>query len=131
AILSRGYGRSLNDAMMVLPSHTSSDVGDEPLEMFRNKVASQIWVGPDRFALACMAAGHGATIALLDDGFQHYGLHRDMDVVVIDGHVGLGNRLCLPAGPLREPIDGLKRADAIVLMNTECPLPHAVKDVPQ
>lgn len=130
AILSRGYGRTTSDALRVLPEHTAADVGDEPLEMFRAHAASQIWVGPDRFALACMAAGHGATLALLDDGFQHYGLHRDLDVVVIDGRVGLGNRLCLPAGPLREDVSALSRADVLVTMNQECPLPHAVKDTP-
>lgn len=131
AILSRGYGRRLSDALMVLPKHTATDVGDEPLEMFRAGSASQIWVGPDRFALACMAAGQGATIALLDDGFQHHGLHRDLDIVVIDGRVGLGNRLCLPAGPLREDIRALERADILVMMNKECSLPRAVKNVPQ
>jgi tetraacyldisaccharide 4'-kinase len=52
-------------------------------------------------------------VLLLDDGFQHHALERDLDVLVLDGHFGLGNARILPRGPLREPLTSLSRADAV------------------
>ena len=109
AVLSRGYGRSSTSSR----SFTSADlppvaeVGDEPRLIARRCPGVRVWVGADRVALARAATAQGADLLILDDGFQHRRLARDVDVLV-DG--GVGNGWMLPAGPLREPASGRKRA---------------------
>jgi tetraacyldisaccharide 4'-kinase len=72
--------------------------------------------GVDRVAAARVAIEqHGANAIVLDDGFQHWRLERDLDVVLVDGRIGFGNGAMLPAGPLREPVSALRRAGAIVV----------------
>ena len=76
-------------------------------------------VGHDRFRSGTLAMERFAAQALvLDDAFQHIGLKRDMDIVLVDGQRFFGNRRLLPGGPLREPISSLRRADAIVFTKT-------------
>ncbi|MFT3710312.1 MAG: tetraacyldisaccharide 4'-kinase [Archangium sp.] len=109
AVLSRGYGRSSRStahftAAQLPPVH---EVGDEPRLIARRCPKATIWVGSDRVALARAAAQAGATLLILDDGFQHRQLARDVDLLV---DAGEGNGLMLPAGPLREPKSGRSRA---------------------
>lgn len=109
AVLSRGYGRTSNaqksfDAASLPPV---SEVGDEPRLIARRCPKVRVWVGADRVALARAAVAQGSNLLILDDGFQHRRLARDFDVLV-DG--GLGNGWLLPAGPLREPASGRRRA---------------------
>jgi len=72
-----------------------------------------VWIGRDRpaAALALLQAHPECDIILSDDGLQHYRLRRDAEIVVIDGARRFGNGLLLPAGPLREPVSRLRRAD--------------------
>jgi tetraacyldisaccharide 4'-kinase len=85
--------------------------------------STPVWVGGDRAASGAAAlAGGGVDILVLDDGFQHLALGRDLDVVLLDCRNPFGNGLVLPAGPLREPASNLKRADVFVLT-------HAAGDV--
>jgi tetraacyldisaccharide 4'-kinase len=73
-----------------------------------------VLVGRDRTLVGWRAlAAFGAEVLVLDDGFQHHRLHRDVDIVVFDGALGFGNRRCLPRGPLREPLRALRRAQAV------------------
>src|SRR5262249_36744180 len=118
AILSRGYGRTATDDVRVEgppwpePARCGPGPGgggDEPVMLARSLSAVTVWVGTDRFRLAGLAARCGATVALLDDGFQHWRLARDADLVVVDEAVGLGNGHLLPRGPLREPSWALGR----------------------
>jgi tetraacyldisaccharide 4'-kinase len=118
AILSRGYGRLTRDAR-ALPigggDALAEEVGDEPLLIARRCPDAQVWVGADRAELA-QRLGQGGKwpdLILLDDGFQHWRLHRDEDVVVVDGDVGFGNGQVIPRGPLREPPSELSRATVI------------------
>ena len=112
-VLSRGYGRTSKELVHFnarsIPSVTT--VGDEPALIARRCPGVEVWVGADRLELAQVALKHGAQIAILDDGFQHHRLARDVDVVIAGD---LGNARLLPAGPLREPVSALKRAHVIV-----------------
>jgi tetraacyldisaccharide 4'-kinase len=96
--------------------------GDEPLVLAARAPGVPVLVDRDRARLGWRAlAGFDAQVLVLDDGFQHHRLERDLDVLLLDGGLGLGNRRCLPRGPLREPLAALRRAHA--LGGVDGPLP--------
>lgn len=104
AILTRGY------------KGTADQPADEVLELRAALPGVPVVVDRDRVAAAGEAQrSHGADCAVLDDGFQHRRLARDLDIVLIDALDPWGGRAVLPAGRLREPLDGLRRADALVI----------------
>ncbi|MGZ3444507.1 MAG: tetraacyldisaccharide 4'-kinase [Myxococcaceae bacterium] len=125
AILSRGHGRTATENVRVEgpPWPEVERCGDEPLMLARSVPAAHVWVGQDRAALARLASRCGATVALLDDGFQHWRLARDADLVVVDEAVGLGNGHLLPRGPLREPAWALARASLLWVRAADTPVP--------
>lgn len=117
-IIARGYGGSnaRNGKMPIAVTRESGSdiVGDEPLLHFLN-TECPVWVGVDRarVAKALCNAHPEVDVLLCDDGLQHYRLFRDIEIIVMDGR-GVGNGLCLPAGPLREGSSRLKEVDAVV-----------------
>jgi tetraacyldisaccharide 4'-kinase len=115
-IISRGYGRTSQSPQPVRASSTAAQVGDEPLLMAQRDICP-VWVGADRVATAQVAlqAHPQCDVVLCDDGLQHYRLQRDVEIAVIDGALGYGNGLMLPAGPLREPVSRLLTVDAAVV----------------
>ena len=120
AILSRGYARTSHSEGVVIvrdPDGIRSDLrraGDEPLMLARALPGASVLVSPDRY-LAGRLAEHqfGATVHVLDDGFQHFQLDRDIDVVMI-GSEDVARPVTLPSGRLREPLDTLVAADAVI-----------------
>jgi tetraacyldisaccharide 4'-kinase len=116
SVLSRGYGRESTAVEVVDPTGTAARYGDEPLLIAR-RAGSMVVVGADRFAAGSMAeelaGGASRGVHLLDDGFQHRRLARDLDVVVI--HRSDFEERLLPAGRLREPLSALGRASVLVL----------------
>jgi tetraacyldisaccharide 4'-kinase len=112
-VLSRGYGRETRGVLLVDPGGLPRDFGDEPLLIAR-RLQAPVIVGEDRYDAGRFAESRfGAQIHLLDDGFQHRGLARDFDIVLVTPE-DARDRL-LPAGRLREPLHSLQRADAVVL----------------
>ncbi len=121
AILSRGYGRKggpdcrmISDGVRLLCR--PEQAGDEPFMMARRLAGVSVWVGPDRYQVGSVAwERRRPSLFILDDGFQHRRLHRDMDVVVLRIPRPWGNGRLLPAGILREPPRALGRAHLLVL----------------
>ena len=113
--LSRGYGGRLRGPVRVDPAvHGAGDVGDEPLLLAR---AAPAWIARNRAAGAFAAAEAGASIVVMDDGFQNPSLAKDAAILVADSAVGYGNGRVFPAGPLREPAEAAHaRADALVVI---------------
>ena len=104
AFLSRGYGRAgaSRAVIHVDPTrHTADDVGDEPLLLAR---VAPTFVSVDRLAAGRSAIAAGASLLVLDDGLQSPGLRKQLSLAVVDGRTGVGNGLCVPAGPLRAPL---------------------------
>jgi tetraacyldisaccharide 4'-kinase len=114
-VLSRGYGGKLRGPVRVDPErHAAADVGDEPLMM-----ASQlpVVVARQRADGVPLARSQGASVILMDDGFQNPSVAKDASLIVIDGSRGLGNGQVFPAGPLRAPLKPqLARTDALVIV---------------
>jgi tetraacyldisaccharide 4'-kinase len=131
AVLSRGYGaaradpRVVSDGARVLLD--AAEGGDEPVLLARRLPGAAVLCGPRRAALARTAVGeHGADALVLDDGFQHRALARDLDVVVLDAANPFGNGLLLPAGPNREPRSALRRAGLVWLSRVDQAEPAAL-----
>ena len=114
-IVSRGYGSKSNQYPLIVDSDSRvADSGDEPLIIHRN-TNRPVCVSPNRTeAVKKLLQETDADIIISDDGLQHYKLNRDIEIIVFDGLRGIGNNLCLPAGPLREPLERTKDADFIV-----------------
>lgn len=118
AVLSRGYGgRREVDPMSVEAESDPRQTGDEPLLMARRLGPHRVVVGRQRHAAALRALSQrpGLRCLLLDDGFQHRALHRDLDLLVLDGVRRWGDGRLLPLGDLREPMDSARRAHALVV----------------
>lgn len=101
-VASRGYGRDNDNAAMWVDVRSSADdAGDEPV-LIAHRTGVRIRVDRDRAAAAKALAEDGCDLVICDDGLQHYGLARDIEIEVVDGRRRYGNGQLLPAGPLRE-----------------------------
>lgn len=132
AIISRGYGGSIEQVQLVAVDSDASLVGDEPL-FLRRRSGVPVVVGRDRVAAGrTLLADHpDCDVIVSDDGLQHYRLQRSVELVVFDGR-GAGNGWLLPAGPLREPLQRLASTTAVVWNGSpEQRLVHAAGLLPQ
>jgi len=113
AILTRGYKATQKSKLK------TQNYSDEPAILAETCPKAKVIVNPDRVASAAAAVNKfGANVLIMDDGFQHRRLGRDLDIVTIDAMCPFGYGKLLPAGLLREPATALKRADAVVI--TRC-----------
>jgi tetraacyldisaccharide 4'-kinase len=115
-VLSRGYGRQSRLPLLVDLAGTARDFGDEPLVIAR-EANVPVYVAPERYEAGLLAerdATGQAGIHLLDDGFQHRQLARDVDILLLDGTEWSTDHL-LPAGNLREPFSALRRATVVAV----------------
>jgi len=118
-IVTRGYrGKGTEWPRVVAADSDPEEVGDEPVLLAR-RTRCPVVAGPDRVACVEALLEHTRVdVVLSDDGLQHYRLARAFEIAVVDGVRGMGNGLCLPAGPLREPPSRLQEVDAIVVNGT-------------
>lgn len=121
AFLSRGYRRRSKDTVILAPGEASTweIVGDEPLMLHENLAGSWLGVGADRYASAALMSSRlpPRSVFVLDDGFQHRGLHRDLDIVCVPP--GPYTDELLPAGSLREPLENIRRAHAVCVVGAD------------
>ena len=124
AIVSRGYGSKLNGKNINIISDgekiffDAKTAGDEPFWLGDNVKGAYVITSQNRYMAAKYAIEKfGVTKIILDDGFQHRKIHRDLDIVLIDSTMGFGNENLLPAGPLREGIEAFSRIDKLVVVS--------------
>lgn len=124
AIISRGYGGRLSNRKINMISDgeriyfDAVQAGDEPYMLAENTPGCYVFTCKDRYMAAKYAVEKfGVEVIILDDGFQHRKLHRDMDIVLMDSVKGFGNENLLPAGPLREGPEALERIDKFVVVS--------------
>ena len=119
-VVSRGYGaKPPSLPWRVQAQHTAEQAGDEPL-LIVQRTGVPLMIDPDRArAVRRLLETETLDLILCDDGLQHYRLARDLELVLIDAARGLGNRRCLPAGPLREPAERLHGVDAVLFNGAE------------
>lgn len=117
-IISRGFGVESGDYPMQVTSDTDpAEAGDEPV-MLARQLGVPLVVDVDRVKAAqFLCSQSDCDLIIADDGLQHYNLQRHIELLVLDGDRLLGNRLCLPAGPLREPPERMNSVD-MILVNT-------------
>lgn len=122
-VLSRGYGATRTDPRVVSDGARlllgAAAGGDEPVLLARRLPRAAVLCGPRRAALLPLAEALHRDVLLLDDGFQHRALARDLDVVVLDAANPFGNGHLLPAGPNREPPRALRRAGLVWLSRVD------------
>lgn len=116
--LSRGYGGSASrrgtPLLVDLARHDAAMTGDEPQLL---ALCAPTIVAADRIAGADAATATGADVIIMDDGLQNPSLRKDFRIAVVDGETGIGNGLCIPAGPLRAPFEAqLNHVDALVII---------------
>ncbi len=124
AILSRGYkGKTSHDFLVVSDGTkvlaTSDDAGDEAVLLAKKVSSIPVLISKNRYLIGNLALRRfNPELLLLDDGYQHVSLHRDLDILLLDARRQFGNEWLLPRGPLREPLKEIERADLIVM--TKC-----------
>jgi tetraacyldisaccharide 4'-kinase len=129
-VVSRGYGGTVRGPIRVQPlAHTAREVGDEPLMMASHV---PVIVSSDRVAGASLARSEGASIILLDDGFQNPTLEKDLSLIVIDARRGIGNSRVFPAGPLRAPlVPQIEDTDALIVVGAGLGADVVIKSLEQ
>ena len=127
AILSRGYGRLSKGPLLVSrgegPLVSPDEGGDEPVALARRLPGVAVAVAARRADAAKLALPLSSDVFLLDDGFQHLAVKRDANLLLLDARDPFGGGVLPPAGRLREPLDAMRRADAIVFTRVERDLP--------
>lgn len=135
AVISRGYGGSLEGETHIVSDGstvllTAAQAGDEPVHLATAVPGLIAVIGTDRYAAGLLALERlNPDIFILDDGFQHLRLHRDLNILLMDCCAPLGNGRTLPAGLLREPPSAMKRADLVVYTRcsgAQAPTVHGV-----
>jgi tetraacyldisaccharide 4'-kinase len=132
AVLTRGYGGSLEGKTRIVSDGKSlflspAEAGDEPYLLATSLPGLMVVMGSDRYSAGCLALKElTPECFILDDGFQHQRLARNLDILLLDRTAPFGNGRTLPAGFLREPTSAVNRADLVIL--TRCPMGESPPD---
>ncbi|PKN60222.1 MAG: tetraacyldisaccharide 4'-kinase [Deltaproteobacteria bacterium HGW-Deltaproteobacteria-11] len=124
AVLSRGYGSKATSPVNIVSDGEKilmdgAEAGDEPVLIAISAKGVPVLTGAERIVTAATAVERlSADVLILDDGFQHRQIARNIDIVLLDSANPFGNGFLFPAGPLREPLNALKRADMIVVTDS-------------
>jgi len=118
-VVSRGYGRQGGGLQVVADAASirldAEEAGDEPFLLARRLPGVPVVVGANRYEAGRLArARFGVSAIVLDDGFQHRTVRKDLEIVMARASAPWGNGRLLPGGPLREPLSGLRRANLVV-----------------
>jgi tetraacyldisaccharide 4'-kinase len=125
AVVSRGYGRKDESQTLIVSDDKSilsdtATAGDEPVLIGTRLPGVPVVVGSNRYAAAQSVLQHfNTSVVILDDGFQHFRLKRDLDIALVDATDPFGNGKIFPAGILREPIKALCRAQAVIITRSD------------
>ena len=118
-VVTRGYGGKGTYPLLATATTPAAVCGDEAALIAR-RTGCPVMVDPDRSAaVRALTANGDVNIVVADDGLQHYSLQRDVEIAVLDGLRGVGNGMCLPAGPLREPLSRLRACHWVVANGAE------------
>jgi len=114
-VVSRGYRGT--EQLQAIEAETPAEVAGDEAVLIAKLAQCPVWVGRDRAAAAMRLVNdnQGVNVVVSDDGLQHYRLNRDCELAVISASQQFGNRLLLPAGPLREPVSRLQSVDAAII----------------
>jgi tetraacyldisaccharide 4'-kinase len=129
AVLSRGYGGAGGTAVRIVSDGSRlllppSEAGDEPILLAKSVPGLVVVTGSDRYQAGLVAIERfQPDVFLLDDGYQHLRLHRDLNILLLDARRPFGNGWTLPAGLLREPLSAIRRADVIVYTRADATSP--------
>ena len=132
-ILSRGYKRKRSHSSLVVSNGkkvlaSADEAGDEPFLLAKNLPSVPVLISKKRYRIGQLALRlFNSELLLLDDGYQHLSLNRDLNILLLDAKRQFGNRALLPLGPLREPVEQTKRADLFVI--TRCTDEHPGDDL--
>lgn len=132
-IVARGYKRlKSGPAILTSESYSSWEVcGDEPAALLKSVPGLTVYVDSDKTTAAKKASGDDRGIIIIDDGFQHRKLKRNVDIVCLDGSNPFGNGFLMPSGRLREPKKSLRRADIIVVIDGPSDISAITARIPQ
>ena len=125
AILSRGYGGKKKRRVNIVSDGKNllmhpAKAGDEPALIAKSVMSVPVVTGKKRYLTGKFAIEHfGVDVLILDDAFQHRSLFRDVDIALLDYKKPFGNGFMIPRGELREPRNGLRRADIVIVTGTE------------
>lgn len=123
-VVSRGYGGKLRAEVGVVSNGqellmSPAEAGDEPYMLAKKLRDVPVLVGSNRYKVCSYALKEFAPdYFILDDGYQHINLKRDVNILLVDGELGFGNSFIFPRGPLRESISGINRADIVLINKT-------------
>lgn len=133
AVLSRGYKGTASSGVNIVSDGTdilldAAAAGDEPRLLAEKLANIPVITGKNRFAAGrCAIDSYGADTLILDDGFQHMALKRDLDLVLFSARKRMGNGRVIPGGELREPLSALERADGFVITDIDINLDREVQ----
>jgi tetraacyldisaccharide 4'-kinase len=136
AVISRGYGGSLEGSVRIVADGRTiylspDEAGDEPCLLAATLPGLMVVIGADRYRAGCLALERfNPDIFILDDGFQHLRLNRDLNLLLLDVEKPFGNGRTLPAGTLREPVIAIERANLIIFTRCNGNEPAQVSDKP-